>query len=690
MSWGYGREIKPIYLMEKTAAQAHKAEEQETDYPELPPSEPESPGPEAVFTRDEDVEYTDYLRLRRGLEGLAIETSGAQEEQEDVLGSEEVTPTAEMFSRGVFGGPLVAEADDAALPELSLGAPVEEVVEREARRATARSRSSRSSSVFHGEPIIEESEAEEDLSMLPPLPASREASPTREASVEEDLSMLPALPESRSPSPALVRPSTPEPVVEEPDLSTLPPLPESPSVSPTPVHAFTPKAATEEDLSQLPPLPRSRSVSPTLIRSHLLQTAAEEDLSTLPALPASGSSSPSLDPKMGAELSTLPPLPESPSVSPTLARPSTPQPATEEDLSQLPPLPQSIESSPTLARSITPKLAINDDLSQLPALPQSRDSSPTRAATPPPTIFPPSLMEEATLVASSSDMPTSYDDLKSGLYADKDDDLKPSLYADKDDAPSKSVDFGLAAAAAATGGLVVANMLADDNAQHPDGAFEKPLSRSLLMPQPHQKAESVISDTDNASTIAASEAPTSFSLLSGSTWVGRRDSIDNSTSANTKESPRLERFAYVPPFMQSAPVRMPGSVGLGLGLGISGSAPRVVADKGQGGDGIDELDDVEPLPVATKKSGSKKKKKGKGAVAAAIQKLESQAEAEPEAEEVVEAKVESVDVAAEEIKVEDEQQQQRSTTTLKKGKKKGKGGKKDGSGEVVVETEVRA
>lgn len=718
MSWGYGREIKPIYLMEKTAAQAHKADEQETDYPELPPSEPESPAPEAVFTRDEDVEYTDYLRLRRGLEGLAIETgSDAREGDEDVLGSEEVTPTAEMFSRGVFGGPLVP--DDAALPELSLGvsvedpelsleAPVEEgAVEREVpRAAAARSRSSRSSSVFRGEATIleeEEAEAEDDLSMLPPLPASRDPSPTR----EEDLSMLPALPESRSASPTVARPSTPEVAVEEADLSTLPPLPESRSVSPTLVRASTPETApeedlstlpalprsrsvsptlvrvstpkpVEEDLSQLPPLPRSRSVSPILMRSYPLEKAVEEDLSMLPALPASRSSSPSWELKAETDLSTLPPLPESHSVSPTLVRPSTPQPATEDDLSQLPPLPQSLENSPTLARSITPKL---DDLSQLPALPESRESSPTRAATPSPTVFPPSLMEEPTLVASSSDMPTFYEDLKSSLRADKD-----------DSSHSRSADFGLAAAAA-TSGLVVAHMLTDDTASNlPHDTFDKP---RLLTPQPsHHKTESVISDTDNASTVAASEAPTSFSLLSGSTWVGRRDSIDNSTSATTKESPRLERFAYVPPYLQPAPVRMPGSVGLGLGLGMSGSAPRVFADNMvQGSEGVGELDEAEPEPAAPAKK-SKKKKKGKGAVAALVQKLEdqTQTEPEPEAEEVVEAKAEAGDVAAQEDKVKrgDDDQQQRSTTTLKKGKKKGKGGKKESSGEAVVDTEVRA
>lgn len=724
MSWGYGREIKPIYLMEKTAAQAHKADEQETDYPELPPSEPESPAPEAVFTRDEDVEYTDYLRLRRGLEGLAIETrSDAREGDEDMLGSEEVTPTAEMFSRGVFGGPLVAE--DVVLPELSLGASVEdpelsleapveeEVVEREVpRAAAARSRSSRSSSVFRGEATIleeEEAEAEEEdhLSMLPPLPASRDPSPTREedlstlpalpesrsaspmmvrpstievADEEADLSTLPPLPESRSVSPALVRASTPEPAPEK-DLSTLPALPRSRSVSPTLVRSFTPKPA-EEDLSQLPPLSRSRSVSPILIRSHPLATLFEEDLSTLPALPASRSSSPSWAPKTEADLSTLPPLPESRSASPTLVRPSTPQPATQEDLFQLPPLPQSLENSPTLARSITPKV---DDLSQLPALPESRDSSPTCAATPPPTVFPPSLMEEPTLVASSSDMPTFYEDLKSSLRADKND----------DDAHSKSSDFGLAAAAAAaTSGLVVAHMLADDTASNlPHDTFDKP---RLLSPQPsHHKAESVISDTDNASTVAASEAPTSFSLLSGSTWVGRRDSIDNSTSATTKESPRLERFAYVPPYLQPAPVRMPGSVGLGLGLGMSGSAPRLFADNKvqEGVDDAGELDEVEPEPAAPAKK-SKKKKKGKGAVAALVQRLEgqTQTELEPEAEEVVEAKAEAGDVAAEEDKVknQEDEQQQRSMTTLKKGKKKGKGGKKESSGEAVVETEVRA
>jgi len=58
------------------------------------------------------------------------------------------------------------------------------------------------------------------------------------------------------------------------------------------------------------------------------------------------------------------------------------------------------------------------------------------------------------------------------------------------------------------------------------------------------KAESVLSDVDydNASTIAASEAPTSYSLLSGSTFLGQR----SEPADQLKESPRLDRFAFVP------------------------------------------------------------------------------------------------------------------------------------------------
>ncbi|KAK5663277.1 hypothetical protein OQA88_3704 [Cercophora sp. LCS_1] len=413
---------------------------------------------------------------------------------------------------------------------------------------------------------VETAALEEDLSSLPALPESIVTTPVQapvEPALEENLSSLPALPRSIATTPmqAPVEVSG----LEE-DLSSLPPLPRS--IIATPVQVPVEVSGLEEDLSKLPELPRSIVTTPV----QLPLDALEEDLSTLPALPVSSVASPMQIPvlkveHLGDDLSALPALPPSSVASPLsviLDRSSLletdlsklPGPEStlgspiqfavdkaalvEEDLSKLPPLPASVVPSPLHAPLDTAQQA-GDDLSALPALPLSRSSSIAaelpRLAEPSKDI--PSLPEEKTLVASfsedqtASQIPESYEDLKASL--------RKQTYS-KDQAShvsNKGDSLLLAAGGVAATGIVVAHMLQDDT---PRDLGDLELEKSRLGP-PH-KTESVYSyddGFDNASTIAASEAPTTASLLSGTTYVGREDSY-----GKLRESPRLDRFAFVP------------------------------------------------------------------------------------------------------------------------------------------------
>ena len=104
----------------------------------------------------------------------------------DMLGSEEVTTTAEMFSRGL-GGPLLVEGEGEPLPELSLGG----------------------SKVFR-EPVVAEKERvdERDLLMLPPLPTSRDSSLSREPAGKPEVE--PSTRHGQYPSYGYSRPTDPQ------------------------------------------------------------------------------------------------------------------------------------------------------------------------------------------------------------------------------------------------------------------------------------------------------------------------------------------------------------------------------------------------------------------------------------------------------------------------------------------------
>lgn len=247
--------------------------------------------------------------------------------------------------------------------------------------------------------------ADEDLDLLPELPASRDSSPDlavslpvedqevlqaeEDTSKQLDLSGLPALP------------------VDE-DLELLPVLPESRNGSPEPqvetVRVVVPEQAEEkeQDLSKLPPLP------------------VDEDLDVLPALPGSRNESPEPEASVPAsvpeqaDLSKLPALP------------------IDEDLDILPALPESRNESPepqpiSLPKAISPEvlpLPADEDLDLLPELPESRGSTPDQEAAMPVAAPESPVVEEAV-----KNVPEVAEDLSKlpALPVDEDLDILPAL-----------------------------------------------------------------------------------------------------------------------------------------------------------------------------------------------------------------------------------------------------------------------
>ncbi|UNI21043.1 hypothetical protein JDV02_007071 [Purpureocillium takamizusanense] len=117
ISWDSSREIKPLYLLEHSRHSSADAIPQQTDLPELPPSEPssrESPAPEF-----EDA----YDAVHRGLSledladtGLRIDTGIAQLPQEqDLAGSQETTPKADAKPELQELPPLRNDEDQSAM-----------------------------------------------------------------------------------------------------------------------------------------------------------------------------------------------------------------------------------------------------------------------------------------------------------------------------------------------------------------------------------------------------------------------------------------------------------------------------------------------------------------------------------------------------------------------------------------------
>ncbi|KAK3949421.1 hypothetical protein QBC32DRAFT_378687, partial [Pseudoneurospora amorphoporcata] len=254
--------------------------------------------------------------------------------------------------------------------------------------------------------------ADEDLDILPALPASGNTSPERSPS--------PVL--EKAGSPVIVPVSKPEPeTVELPvdqDLDFLPALPESGPASPTKEYASLATSpvvspATEKEIDneaepvsevsrELEEMPKEAMPEPEL-QPEAVSLPADDDLDLLPALPESEPASPT---KEYASLAT------SPVASPALLKETEPEAVSlpvDEDLDLLPALPEGGPASPALehvSRPASPVAAVfekepapeatseavreaipepenvalpkDQDLDLLPALPESSPASPTR------------------------------------------------------------------------------------------------------------------------------------------------------------------------------------------------------------------------------------------------------------------------------------------------------------------------
>ncbi|KAK1782078.1 hypothetical protein QBC45DRAFT_319797 [Copromyces sp. CBS 386.78] len=255
--------------------------------------------------------------------------------------------------------------------------------------------------------------ADEDLDLLPALPASGNTSPERSTS--------PVL--EKAGSPVIVPVSKPEPeTVELPvdqDLDLLPALPESGPASPTKEYAslatwpvVSPATEKEIDNEAEPVSEVSRELEEEVskeampepeLQPETVSLPADDDLDLLPALPESEPASPT---KEYASLAT------SPVASPALLKEIEPEAVSlpvDQDLDLLPALPESGPASPALehvSRSASPVAAVfekepaseatseavreaipepenvalpkDQDLDLLPALPESSPASPTR------------------------------------------------------------------------------------------------------------------------------------------------------------------------------------------------------------------------------------------------------------------------------------------------------------------------
>ncbi|KAJ6445852.1 involucrin repeat protein [Purpureocillium lavendulum] len=117
ISWDSSREIKPLYLLEHSRHSSADAVSQQTDFPELPPSEPssrESPAPE--FQDADDVVHRGLSAEDLADTGLRIDTSvGQLPHEQDLAGSQETTPKAEAKPDFQELPPLRGDDDQSAM-----------------------------------------------------------------------------------------------------------------------------------------------------------------------------------------------------------------------------------------------------------------------------------------------------------------------------------------------------------------------------------------------------------------------------------------------------------------------------------------------------------------------------------------------------------------------------------------------
>ncbi|KAK0731709.1 hypothetical protein B0H67DRAFT_606340, partial [Lasiosphaeris hirsuta] len=354
MSWEGSREIKPLYLIEKTSSSTLGAEFQPDDLPELPPSGPPSrgsPGPE-LRTGDDDLDYPNvglgFSHRLESLRDLRVDTQLPISPEHDLLGSQEVTPKAGMPPALLLEAlPVVKDASNLPAPPESRGSsiagdPVDSVAAEVSMEPAELVPTA-----------LPPQSLDESVTSLPALPESRSNSvvrPAVETAVSEPVqqadvvSDLPDIKESRSSS--IPRASTETMVTESHTEPTETAAQKSPEQKPTeevvPVSVFS--RSLDEDVSVLPALPESRSSS---IARPVVETevpsprqASEQDVSDLPALPESRSSSISrpLFETVAAEI-----LPE-PTVKEIVPDPVLSR-SLQEDVSDLPPLPESRSSS---------------------------------------------------------------------------------------------------------------------------------------------------------------------------------------------------------------------------------------------------------------------------------------------------------------------------------------------------------
>ena len=408
-------------------------------------------------------------------------------------------------------------------------------------------------------PLLEEVAPTVEVGILP-SPACEQLPAVQEHVFEQDLEVLPALPDSRPASPSL------EELALAVSAENLP----SPAIEEIPV---VQERGLEQDLDVLPLLPESRPSSPPLE-----PLAPADPLKSLPdAVLSSEGRGLESEQRLEGDLEALPPLPESrpgspvePEMDPAVAvdLESVIEPAVEpvmepvveevipaqvrglnENLDELPPLPESRPQSPIQTEIASVEVALveaDGDLEKASPFPDS-DSRPltelsTMHAVPaePFTLLAPhlettpvvpSLSQESTVqerdfasqpskvsrLKQLFEAPSTYEELKGAGMDKRKASISPTRVSKKQealDAADKTESVLLASAAAAgaaaAGGLVIAHMRHDaarPDMQHVD--YDK------LDTPSYDRAESVYSFNEDASTIAASEAPT---YLSGSTF----------------------------------------------------------------------------------------------------------------------------------------------------------------------------
>jgi hypothetical protein len=350
-SWDSTREIKPLYLLEKTSSSSYSAasphhsavvvEPPQDEYPALPPSEPpssrESPGLDFEGEgREEGV--VDYLGITRG----------AGSELQQVLSIDAGLPNKGEEVR--FGEPLAASLGSGETTPRAVSFTGEEIgVGRDEEQE-------RAAESFSPVPmdVVRLRHLTEDLETLPPLPESILASPVLSAvapAAEEDLEKLPALPESSPASPLLTAlPPAATRLLTDRELADLPALPESEPASPVleglPPVSNPPLAAVEPELTSLPPT--------------ITDAPVPENLDDATEQPLSGTVSSSPEP-----LSHIADAPTSP-----LTRPSMPGNWVTETLST----PEEMPGEAAEAERVPTE---NDVAAQLP-LPESRPDSPVQ------------------------------------------------------------------------------------------------------------------------------------------------------------------------------------------------------------------------------------------------------------------------------------------------------------------------